>query len=680
MSRFLVVSFISSCCAFAASISGQVTTQGGQGIANARVWIEAGLGSALIDQQTGADGSFKFDSLPAGLLGVFAYADGYAFGGASISVGPDDDITGTRIPLGTPGEVSGRVVDARGKPIAGARVTRVLLQGDAKVSIPLAKLAQLGFIEPASDAEGRFTISQLPEGAKVALKVGHNSYAQQSVGDISVGDKNARVQMYEGVLLRGTVQSRDGGTPVANATVVIKTAREPITTSITKSDSTGNFMVRLNPGAYLYQSASMELRSPGWEKLTVTGQEPNQEVMLRVAGSGTIRGEVRDAVTSSPVAGARVSLSAFGSPAAIVTTGESGTYEFAAAEGDNTVRVEATAGYLQPERPMLTLKVRQGESAEIPTFWLKPLPGYKVIVVDTDQKPVQGVIVRLIRPTQYRWYVTDAMGSVSLNIASIPPSGKIVGMAEYPQKREGALFAIAANAASEAKVQLIPLASVSGTVVTAKDKPIEGAMIGGLFQSDADDEPLPLWRTTTSADGRFLWPSAVPLIPTACLASSGDDLYGRSVPFNLDPGAIKDIGRIVIREPEDDKTKRIAKSKGMAGKKLEWYSSKVISGALPNAEELRAGRPAIVVYTTSDEAAMVIDALSSARKSIASGDVLCAVVVDGGYSGSAPDNVVVLQGVAPGPAKTYVLDASGRVALETLGMPPADAFTGSAQI
>ena len=680
MRRFVFAFVLCAASAFAASISGQVTTQGGQGVANARVWVEAGLGSSLIEQQAGADGSFKFDSLPAGLLGVFAYADGYAFGGDSISVGPEDDITTARVALGTSGDVSGRIVDSRGKPIAGARVTRVLLQGSAKVSIPFAKLESLGFAEPVSDAEGRFTIPQLPEGAKVALKVGHTSYAQQSVGDISVGEKNARVQMYEGVLLRGKVQSREGGTPVSNATVVIKTAREPITTSITKSDSSGNFMVRLNPGAYIYQSASMELRSPGWEKLTVTGQEPTQEVMLRVAGTGTIRGDVRDAVTSSPVAGARVSLSAFGSPAAIVTTGASGTYEFAAAEGDNSVRIEPAAGYLKPDRPLLTLKVKQGESASIPTFWLKPLPGYKVVVVDTDQKPVQGVIVRLIRPMQYRWYITDASGSVSLNIASVPASGKIVGMAEHPQKREGALFAIAANAASEAKVQLIPLASVSGTVVTAKDKPVEGAMIGGLFQNDADDEPLPLWRTTTGADGRFMWSSAVPLIPTACLANAGDDLYGRSVPFNLDPGSTKDIGRIVIREPEDDKTKRIAKSKGMAGKKLEWYSSKVISGAMPSAEELRVGRAAIVVYTTSDEAAMVIDAVSSARKSIASGDVLCAVVVDGGYSGSAPDNVVVLQGAAPGPAKTYVLDAAGRVALETLGMPPASAFTGASQV
>jgi hypothetical protein len=638
------------------------------------VWIEPGLGGALIESPTAADGTFKFDSLPAGLLGIFAYADGYAFNGASVNAGPADDIKDVRITLLSPGTVGGRIVDARGKPVAGARVTRVLLQGNAKVGVPFAKLAQLGFKEPVSDAEGRFSIPLLPVGAKVALKVGHPSYAQQSVADISVGDTGARVQLYEGVLLRGSVQSRDGGTPVANASIVIRTAREPITTTLAKSDTSGNFMVRLNPGAYLYQSASMELRSPGWEKLTVSGQEPSQQVVLRVAGTGTIRGDVRDAVSSSPVPGARVSLSAFGSPAAIMTTGPSGTFEFAAVEGENTVRVEPAAGFLKPDRPLLTLKVKQGESAELPTFWLKPLPGYKVVVVDSEQKPVAGVIVRLIRPMQYRWYVTDAAGSVSLNVASVSASGSIVGMAEHARKREGALFSIAANATSEAKVQLLALGTVTGTVVTAKDKPIEGAMVGGLFQSDADDEPLPLWRIATGADGRFTWTSAVPLVPTACLATAGDDLFGRSIPFNIEPAANQDVGRLVIREPEESKNRKIPKNRGLTGKKLDWYSGRVVSGTLPAQDALRAGRAAVVMYTTPDEAAMVIDALSAARAALGASGLLCAVVVDGTYSGAAAENVLVLQGTAPGPATTYVVDRSGRVVLETLGMPPVSAL------
>jgi hypothetical protein len=659
--------------AMAATLSGQVTA-GGQGVANARVWVEPGLGGALVETRTDANGTFSFDSLPAGLIGVFAHADGYAFNGKSVTAGPEDAVTDVRIAMLAPGNVGGRVVDSRGKPVAGARVTRVLLQGDAKVGIPFAKLAQQGFEEPVSDAEGRFTVPLLPVGANVALKVGHSSYAQQGVADLTVGETAARVQLYEGILLRGRVQSRDGGTPVSNATIIIRTAREPITTTLAKSDTSGGFMVRLNPGQYLYQSASMELRSPGWEKLTVSGETASQEVVLRVAGTGTIRGDVRDAVSAAPIAGARVSLSAFGSPAAIVTTGASGTFEFAAVEGENTVRIEPAAGFLKPDRPLLTLKVKQGESAALPTFWLKPLPGYRVVVVDAEQKPVPGVIVRLIRPTQYRWYVTDSAGSVSLNVASVPANGKIVGMAEHPQKREGALFSITANAATESKVQLLALGTVSGIVLTSNEKPIEGAMVGGLFQNDADDEPMPLWRTTTGADGKFAWNNVVPMVPAACLATAGDDLFGRSIPFNVQPSASQDIGRIVIREPENAKEKKIAKIKGMMGKKLEWYSSRVVSGTLPTQEELRVGRSAVVIYTKPDEAAMVIDALSSAHTTLRSPDLLCVVVVDGVYSGASPDNVMVMQGKAPGTATTYVLDSLGRVALETLGMPPASAF------
>lgn len=677
MTRVFTAFLLCPLGALAASLSGQVVAPGNQGIANARVWVEAGLGAQLVETRTDTNGAFSFDALPAGLLGVFAYADGYAFNGTSVNAGPADKIDGVRIAMLAPGSVGGRVVDSRGKPIAGARITRVLLQGDSTVGLPSAKLAQYGFEESASDDEGRFAVTLLPTGAKVALKVGHPSYAQQSVGDLTVGETAARVLMYEGVMLRGSVVSRDGGRPVSNATIVIRTAREPITTTLAQSDIGGNFMVRLNPGAYLYQSASMELRSPGWEKLTVTGQEPTQQVVLRVAGTGTIRGDVRDAVTTAPIAGARVSLSAFGTPAAIVTTGASGTFELAAVEGENTVRVEPAPGYVNPERPFVTLNVKQGDTAELPTYWLKPLPVHRVTVVDADQRPVAGVVVRLIRPMQYRWYVTDAAGGVSLSFASIPANGKLVGMAEHPQKREGALFSIDAVEVTEAKVQLLALGTVSGTVVTAKGKPIEGAIVGGLFQNDADDEPLPLWRTTTGPDGRFAWNDAVPLVPAACLANAGEELFGRSIPFNIAPSETQDVGKIVIREPEDAKSKRIAKSSGMTGKKLEWYAGKLVSGTLPSQEELRVGRAAVVVYTKPDEAAMIIDALSSAHRSLPSPDVLCVVVVDGAYSGATPENVFVLQGKAPGAATTYVLDRNGSVALETLGMPPASAFAAA---
>jgi len=672
--RYIVVACMFACNSlYAATISGQVVAQGGQPLAGARVFVEPGLGGALMVETTSATGTFSFDNLPAGLLGIFAHAEGYAFGGLSQTVGPADTVSDLTITLLSPGSVGGRVINPKGDPIPGARITRVLLQGSSAVSVPLAKLTEHGFTEPQSDSEGKFSVQLLPVGFKAALKVGHTSFAQQGIGDLTVGDLNVRVQLYEGVLVRGSVIARDSGQAVSNAVIVIRAARPPHDTVLAKTDATGRFSVRLNPNTYAFQSASAELRSAGWEKLNVSGQELSQEVTLRVSGTGTIRGEVRDAKSNAPIAGARLSLSAFGSPAAVITTGASGSFEFSAVEGENTIQIEPAAGFLKPERPFLTLTVKQGETVTIPSFYLAPLPGYTVKIVDSDQTPVPGAIVRMIRPMQYRWYIAGSDGTVSLELASMPVDNKIVGMVERPASREGALFSIDMNTTREAVVQLLQLGSVTAQVMTSKQKPVEGAVVGGLFQSDADDEPLPLWRTTTGADGRFTWNHVVPYVPAACLASAGEDIYGRSISFNIDPGANQDLGRIVLVEPKQSGASKIPKVKTLLGKVLPWHTNRLQSGVLPTRDELDAGVPAVVVYTTPQEAAMVIDALEVARKTVSASDVVYAVVVDGAYT-STNGSIPVLQGAAPGSATTYLVDLSGKVILETSGLPPASAL------
>lgn len=670
--------FVATLCALAvggaasspaSTLSGTVVGEGAQVVPGARVFLEAGLGAPLIVTSSGPDGTFSFTDVPAGLAGVFAIAEGYAFGGRSQKVTLEDDAAGIEITLRRPGAVTGRVTNFKGLPVAGARVTRVLLQDHDKVGIPLAKLAEFGFAEPSSDDNGRFAVSNLPAGGTVALKVGHPSYAQQGVSDVIVGSQDVQVQLSEGVTVRGLVLSRDGSLAVANAAIIIQTARPPHDTAVTRTDASGQFLIKLNPGVYLYQAASMELRSPGWEKLTVTGTEPMQNVSLRVAGTGRIYGDVRDPRSGSPLAGAKLYLTAFGSPAAVATTGPSGAFAFAAAEGENSVRVEPAPGYARPERNVISVMVKQGDNIELPTYWLSPLPGYSVTIVDSDQKPVPGALVRLIRPTQYRWQTANSSGRVRLEIAQAPVSGKIIGMAESPSTAEGAVFSLDAQQAVDATVQLLPYAKVSGMAVTTKDKPIEGAIVGALFQSDSDDEPLPLWRTVTGAGGVFSWPAMVPYLPAACLVSTGPEAFGRSMPFNVEPGSSKDLGRIVVTTGEKG-DKPLKQQKGLAGKKIPWYENRLLSGTLPATDSLRAGQRAVVVYTSPAEAPMIVDALAGMREALRAENTVFAAIVEGPFSGEA-SGVVVLQGSPPGPATTYLLDAEGKVVLETAGMPPA---------
>jgi hypothetical protein len=602
------------------------------------------------------------------LSGVFAIADGYGFGGLSQRIQAGDDVTGLSISLQPPGEIAGRVLDMTGEPVAGARITGLLLVDKSTVGIPLTKLHEFGIDPPVTGADGRFTVPTLPRSGTVGIKVNHANFAQAGVQGITVGDRDVRVQLSPGVLVQGAVLSRDGDTAVANASIIIRSATPPHDTAITKTGFSGDFSIRLNPGIYLYQAAGLELRSPGWEKLTVSGREPSQHVSLRVAGIATLTGEVRDAVTGEPIAGARLALVAFGSPVDAITTGSSGAFQFAGAEGENIVRLDSVPGYAPPERPYLTLHAGQGESVTLPTFWLRPLPAQRIQIVDDNDQLASGVLVRLIRPLQFGAYVSGADGWVNFEIASMPESGIIVGVAEQRDRSLAALFSIDATAPDSGRVKLFPVGAVSGTVVNDRGKPIEGAVVGGLFQRDEDDETLKLWRTVSGKDGKFTWNAVVPFVPMACLAATGADGFGRSMPFNVEPGKTQEVGNIVIAGA--DARSRKGQGRSLLGDKLDWSAYPVLSGSLPTSETKKT---TVILYTTAAEAPMYLQTLTGARNVLRESDVNLVLVSDGPVSlngGAIP----ILQGKAPGSARTYILDAKGIVLLETWDLPPLAAI------
>ena len=651
-----------------ATVSGVVTGTGGQPVPGARVFLEAGLGAPLSQIQTGEDGAFQFANVPSGIAGVFAIAEGYGFGGLSQNVPVDDAVSGLAIALRTSGGIAGKVVDMKGEPVSGARITGLLLLGESPVGIPLAKLKEFGFDEPVTDGDGRFAASMLPQGTTVALKVGHANFAQAGVQNVTVGDRDVRVQLSPGVLVQGTVLSRDGDTAVANAAIIIRSATPPHDTVVTKTGFSGDFAIRLNPGYYLYQASGLELRSPGWEKLTVSGREPGLRVTLRVAGIARLTGDVRDAVTGAPVAGARLALVAYGSPVDVVTTGSTGTFQFAGAEGENIVRLEAVPGYAPPDRPYLTLQAGQGEALTLPTFWLRPLPAHRLQIVDEKDQPANGVLVRLIRPFQYGIYISNAEGWVQFEVASFPEGGRIVGLAEQRDRSLAALFSIEAAGPESGKIKLFPVGAVSGTVVNDKGKPIQGAIVGGLFQRDEDEETLKLWRTVSDKDGKFTWNAVVPFVPMACLAAAGTDGFGRSMPFNVEPGKAQDVGNIVIAGAGTRNRK--GQGQTVRGENLDWSAYPILSGSLPASE---TKRPTVILFTTAAEAPLYLQTLTSARSVLRENEVNLVLVSDGPVSlngGSIP----ILQGTAPGSAPTYLLDANGVVALETWDLPPLAAI------
>jgi hypothetical protein len=71
-----------------------------------------------------------------GVVGLVAHAEGYAFGGRTVTVAVAEARANTDIVLRRPVALGGKVVDPKGDPIAGARITRVVLLGTEKVGCP----------------------------------------------------------------------------------------------------------------------------------------------------------------------------------------------------------------------------------------------------------------------------------------------------------------------------------------------------------------------------------------------------------------------------------------------------------------------------------------------------------------------------------------------------------------
>lgn len=647
--------------ASAGSLSGHVVDPQGKPVAGARVFAEPGLAGALIETAADAQGAWRLDNLPAASpLGVFALADGFAFGGVSINAA-SDATADIAIQLGTPSSLSGRVVNSKKDPVAGARITRVGLVGTAKVGIPTAKLKPFGIAEPVTDADGRFSIDRLPAGTPLAIKVAHADYAQEAADGISAGGTDVKVTLNPGVLLEGDVLARDSKAAVGDASVIIRNTQPPYDTAVTRSNSMGHFALRLKPGVYVYQASTASLQSPGWQRLTLTGQEPEAHSAIYMARVGRIRGKVCDAVSSKPVAGAKLSLESQGNAASVTLTGADGTFSIQAVEGESILRLDSAPGYRPPEQPSLKIQIVAEKELALPEFWVAPLPTYTVEVVDANLKPVPGAIVSVLRPLQFGWRETDAQGRVTIQFTSLPSDGIVVGMVEHAAQPLGAVFALKQENANPARVELFPLGTVHGRVVAANAKPVPGCVVAGLL----GDGGLPLWRTVSDGKGAFAWNGVVSKLPQRVIAGEEQPAPGAGVPVTIETSESKDVGDVA--GPEG-----LVRT-SLLGAPLAWYDNHLVSGTLPD-RKTRRTQPMVVVYCSAADAPIAIESFTVAYRLFASRGVGFAVVVDGTPPDSANAPFPILSGRPAGTATTYLTGGEGTVVLETFGMPPLRAL------
>ncbi|MBK8976656.1 MAG: carboxypeptidase regulatory-like domain-containing protein [Planctomycetes bacterium] len=172
------------------------------------------------------------------------------------------------------GALDGRVLDAAGRALSGARVEA--LPGEF-LDTPFARAFQDLVVHRATragattGADGRFRIGTLT-AASYRLRVSHPDHADAHVAALRVTDTavttTGPIRLQRGTLLHGTATV--GGAPAGQVRVIVRSAAQPLRgdeppiwfEAVTDPDGRFALPVRLPPGDYVAEACRIKLPGP----------------------------------------------------------------------------------------------------------------------------------------------------------------------------------------------------------------------------------------------------------------------------------------------------------------------------------------------------------------------------------------------------------------------------------
>ena len=472
--------------------SGRVVDRNGVPVADAELLYSATYNSSESVTRTAADGTFHFEFLRPNVkerdwVNIVATHANHAIGWRKH---PLQSKKGVEIQLGTPGVISGRVLNAAGDPIQGA-VARIqyLFSGYPASGMPEGDLGMATMpIRPAkTDANGVYVLRGLPQGATTNLQILGPGYAKERQFRVPVGAKGLEVRLKPEARIDGRLSYAETGAPVKTATVRLRGVYPTTAGAHANVDANGNYLLKnIPPGTYnLYLSEGPE----GWtavakERIKIVEGQTVSGVDLILVQGGFITGRVTDQDTNDPIANHHISFSDAARPRSQALghgteTDETGTYRFRAAPGPAMVYISAPEGYQDIGQIKKYVDVVEAETVTVEFQFSKGIDLIVRVFMATGE-PVSGTRISDIsdkREWDKEYGKSSEKGEFA--VRGLRPGQKLTLKAEHSGLglRGTAEVEVQPRASVEIRMERYERVMVSGRVVNRSGKPITTANI-----------------------------------------------------------------------------------------------------------------------------------------------------------------------------------------------------------
>lgn len=264
-------------------VSGRVTTKEGDPVTdfttstappeNNNSWHAPGTPQAFHDPE----GRFVLERVPVRPTELAVRAPGFAQARVALQLENEKNVTGVEVKLERAGSVTGRVTDASGAPIAGARA---LIPSTGSYGITMSA---------ATDADGEYTLDAVPLGETTLEFMKHGYLPVKRLVTIEPRETRIDIRLETGKILTGRVVTETGA-PVSEAQVYAQTASTGGRGTNAMTDASGRFRLEgLGSGIYALRASKRGLLDAILETVDV---DTAGDLTLTLRAGATVTGRI----------------------------------------------------------------------------------------------------------------------------------------------------------------------------------------------------------------------------------------------------------------------------------------------------------------------------------------------------------------------------------------------------